>query len=158
MKNLKRHVATFLIAAAGMMAGNLLANRIDRWGTPAYADENSDVITAKAVELVDASGRRRILIGTSQEGSPGIWFFDQNGKSRLNLGVYEDGNPTVVLNDDQERAVEIFRTVGGTSAPVLVMKSGGTDRLIMGLTEGSADPYLVTYDGKGGTSAVFGHR
>ena len=88
------------------------------------------------------------MIGISGEGSPGIWFFDQNGKSRLNLGLYGDGNAMIVLNDESEQAVQIFRTVGAAAAPVLVMKAQGRDRIILGLN-GEKEPYFQVFNAKG---------
>jgi hypothetical protein len=156
MKRMSR-LSIFAYAALGMMAGYGLAANAGRFLPKAFADTGSDVVAARGFELVDDQGRRQILIATSNEGSPSIWFFDKNGKARLNLGLYGDGNAAVVLNDDAERAVEIFRTVGPRSAPVLVMKSNGTDRIIMGVND-AADPYLVTFDQKGGKKAVFGNN
>ena len=83
-------------------------------------------------------------MASTADGSPAIWFFDKNGKSRLNLGLYEDGNPFVVLNDQNELAVQILRSVGNENAPVLVMKSKGQDRMILGLYSGTlSDPSFV---------------
>jgi hypothetical protein len=124
--------------------------------TPAMADTGSDVVAARAFEMVDAQGRRQMLMATSNEGTPSIWFFDQNGKARLNLGLYADGNAAVVLNDGDERAVEIFRTVGARNVPVLVMKSQGQDRMILGLQEATQDPYFVYWDEKNQKRALFG--
>ncbi len=69
------------------------------------------------LEIIGADGRRQIVMGTSSEGSPGIWLYDRNGKVRLSLGLYGDNNASLVLNDESERAVEIFRTVGERSMP-----------------------------------------
>lgn len=140
----------FLVSVAGIFVGHWLSLRAEL--VPSVS-ASSGTVRAKQVELVDPQGRRRALIGTSGEGSPAIWFFDQNGKSRLNLGVYADGNPMIVLNDANEQAVQIFRTVGG-GEPVLVMKAGGRDRIILGLN-GEKNPYFEYYDAQGGRHEVF---
>ncbi len=114
-----------------------------------------DVTRARQVEVVDASGRRAIIIGTGGEGNPGVWFYDRNGKVRLSFGLYGDNNASMVLNDEQERAVEIFRTTG-TGDPVLVLKSEGSDRVIMGLKGRKADPAFVYFDAQGRKKALFG--
>ena len=74
----------------------------------------------------------------------------------MNLFIYEDGNAGIVLNDESERAVEIFRTFGGKSSPVLVMKAEGRDRIVMGLGPATQDPFLVYYDAAGAKTKVFG--
>ena len=84
-------------------------------------------------------------------------IFDRNGKARLSIGLYGDNNASVVLNDEREQAVQIFRTVGERSAPVLVMKSQGRDRIVMGLNGASQDPFLVLYGVDGAKQSVFGH-
>ena len=86
-----------------------------------------------------------------------IWIYDRNGKVRLSLGLYGDNNASVVLNDESEQAVEIFRTVGAHSAPVLVMKAQGRDRIVMGLDGPGQDPFLVLYGADGAKQRVFGH-
>ena len=122
----------------------------------AQGREAPALIAAQQVDIVDASNRRIITLGQSAEGSPGIWLFDRNGRARLNLGLYDDGNAAIVLNDDQERAVEIFRTVGPENNPVLVLKSEGKDRLVMGLTGATHDPFFVIYDANGAKKTLFG--
>jgi len=122
----------------------------------ADAGPGGRVVSTHQLEIIGADGRRQISMGTTSEGTPGIWLFDRNGKARVSIGLYRDGNAGIVLNDDQERAVEIFRTVGGNSSPVLVMKAEGRDRIIMGLTPSKQDPALVYYDAAGAKTRVFG--
>ena len=153
MGNAKSYLVAFVFSALGMFLGQTLARH---WNATTEASTSPDILTASRFELVDAAGKRQILMATSSEGSPAIWFFDKNGRARLNLGLYGDGNASIVLNDDQERAVEILRTVGPGSAPYLVMKSGGRDRIVMGLGGVGQDPFLVYYDPKGGMQTVFG--
>lgn len=156
MPNWRLRLVAFVFSALGMLAGQWLA-RPSKPTTPlAEASETSGTVSASSFELVDATGRRQILMATAGEGSPAIWFFDKNGKARLNLGLYGDNNAFIVLNDDQERAVQIFRTVGPRSAPYLVMKSGGQDRIVMGLDGVAQDPFLVYYESNGRMQTVFG--
>ena len=154
MPDWKRHLVAFVFSALGMLAGHWLGRPgtlpTARAGTPAGA------VPVQSFELADTQGRRRILIATSSEGSPGMWFFDGSGKARLSLGLYGDNNAFVVLNDDQERAVQILRTLGPQSAPYLVMKAEGRDRIVMGLGGAAQDPFLVHYDAKGTMQTVFG--
>lgn len=156
MPHWKRHLVAFVFSALGMLTGQWLGRPGNATLPTADASTTASAESVPSFELVDAQGRRRILMATSSEGSPAIWFFDGNGKARLNLGLYGDNNAFVVLNDDQERAVQILRTLGPRSAPFLVMKSEGRDRIVMGLGGAAQDPFLVHYDAKGAMQTVFG--
>jgi hypothetical protein len=153
---LKSSLSTFFLAAAGMMVGARLSHFADAWLPAAHAAETRDVLSTQGLELVDKDGRRQILIAMTDGGTPGVWFFDRQGKARLNLGIYDDGHAAVVLNDVNEQAVQIFRTVGAENRPVLVMKSGGRDRIVMGLNGAAAEPFLVTYNEQGAKTTLFG--
>ncbi|HTO47052.1 MAG TPA: hypothetical protein VML91_05385 [Burkholderiales bacterium] len=145
---------TFLLSALGGFLGYLIAHHSVGMGSAVAATQT---ISATRIELVDSRGMRQIVMGTSAEGSPAIWFFDRHGKNRLNLGLYGDGNAEVVLNDDSERAVQILRSVGSASAPVLVQKSSGTDRLVMGIGWAvDREPFLALYDAQGTKRTLFG--
>jgi len=145
------------LSAVGMMLGHGLAGLLERSSVgPAQAASEVSVVSTRALEVVGADGRRQIVMGTSSEGSPGIWIYDRNGKVRLSLGLYGDNNASIVLNDSREQAVQIFRTVGERSVPVLVMKAQGRDRLVMGLTEPKQEPFLVLYGPDGAKQSVFG--
>lgn len=150
------YVFVFLVAAVGMLAGHLIGSHIDKIVPPVLA-QTGDGIATHDLEIVGPDGKRQILMATTSEGSPGIWFFDRNGKARMNLGLYGDGNAFIVLNDENDQAVQIFRTVGGTNAPVLVMKSHGQDRIVLGLNFTSTEPFFVYYDDKGTKTKVFGN-
>jgi hypothetical protein len=47
--------------------------------------------------------------------------------------------------------------VGAQAAPVLVMKSRGRDRIVMGLDGTRRDPFLFRYGADGAKQSVFGH-
>jgi hypothetical protein len=149
-----------LFSAFGMFLGYWVASHtlVAKSEANFPASMQGNVVSAQAVELVDGSGRRQVVMATSSEGSPGIWFFDKNGKARLSMGLYQDNNAVIVLNDENEQAVQIFRTVGSQSAPVLVMKAHGRDRIVMGLNSSTGqEPFLVLYDAQGVKQTVFGH-
>jgi hypothetical protein len=150
-----RIILTFVVAAAGMIVGQWVGDQWRDVAKPLTA-QTSETLTTQNLEIVNAGGKRVILLGTSAEGLPGIWFFDAAGKVRLNLGIYPDGNSFVVLNDQNELATQILRTVGAKNAPVVVMKSGGQDRIVMGLNFTDANPFFVFYDDKGAKTNVFG--
>ncbi len=161
MNKLRSHLCVIVLSAIGMIGGHWLAAHLP-WPT-AHAEaqagltSRASVLSTHMLEIVGVDGRRQIVMGTSGEGSPGIWIFDRNGKVRLSIGLYGDNNASVVLNDEREQAVQIFRTVGERSAPVLVMKSRGRDRIVMGLSGASQDPFLVLYGADGAKQSVFGH-
>ncbi len=161
MSTLRAHLSIIALSAFGMIVGHAVAEHLPRPSASAEARSGpatqGDVLSTHMLEVVGADGRRQIVMGTSGEGSPGIWIFDRNGKARLSIGLYGDNNASVVLNDESEQAVQIFRTVGERSAPVLVMKSQGRDRIVMGLNGASQDPFLVLYGVDGAKQSVFGH-
>jgi hypothetical protein len=151
------NVGAFVFSAAGLLLGHWIASRsptVEARGEPAPAE---GVVSAREIELVDAQGRRLVLMATSAEGRPGMWFYDRNGKARLSLGLYGDDNASLVLNDDHEQAVQIFRTLGPRSDPFLVMKAQGRDRIILGLGGPDANPFLVYYDADGTKRTAFGN-
>jgi len=161
MSTLRSHLSIIVLSAFGMIVGYAVAEYLPWPSASAEARSGpapqGDVLSTHMLEVVGADGRRQIVMGTSGEGSPGIWIFDRNGKARLSIGLYGDNNASVVLNDEREQAVQIFRTVGERSAPVLVMKSQGRDRIVMGLNGASQDPFLVLYGVDGAKQSVFGH-
>jgi len=153
MESRPSYLLAFVFSALGMVAGHLVARG---WEATTEASTTATTLSASRFELVDARGRRQVLMDTSAEGSPAVWFFDKNGKARLNVGLYGEDNAFLVLNDDHESAVGIFRTLGAASDPFLVMKSEGRDRIVMGLAGAGHDPFLVYYDANGVQQTVFG--
>ena len=158
MDKLRPRLWVIVLSAIGMLLGQWVAGYLPSSFASPKADSASvkQTISTRELEIVGADGRRQIVMGTSREGTPALWLFDKNGKARISVGLYEDGNAGIVLTDDQERAVEIFRTVGGDSSPVLVMKAEGRDRIVMGLAPAKRDPFLVYYDAAGAKTRVFG--
>jgi len=159
MKKLGSHLSVVVLSAVGMVLGHYLSSYLD-WTTMSAAARPGSavsVVSTRTLEVVGADGRRQLVMGTGTEGSPGIWIYDRNGKVRLSLGLYGDNNASIVLNDESEQAVQIFRTVGQRSLPVLVMKAQGRDRIVMGLNGPGQDPFLVLYGADGAKQSVFGH-
>lgn len=151
---LRSSAFTVLFSALGVILGLWAAPHLNL-GTP-NAEASAEALSTQSLQIVDAAGHRRILMTTVGGGNPAIWFFDKNGKYKLNLGLYDDDNAFIVLNDPSEQAVGIFRTVEGNNSPVLVMKSAGQDRMILGLDAGkNSDPFLASYDSTGAKKNVF---
>jgi len=150
---------TFFVAVAGALTGIWLGGRVGLVPSAnAQSPSAPGVVSTRALEVVDAGGHRQILLTTTPEGSPGIWLMDKNGRARLNIALYGDDNATIVLNDENERAVQVLRTMGKQAAPVLVMKSRGLDRLVVGVnwTGPKDEPFMVFYDDQGNKRQVFG--
>jgi hypothetical protein len=61
-------------AAAAVQAGT----------TPAQQES----VSASRIRLVDAAGRARAELAMSQDGGPGLFFYDTKGRNRLVLGLY----------------------------------------------------------------------
>ena len=159
MNKLGSYLLVIVLSAVGMVLGHYVGSRLEWATTSAVAQTTSavSVVSTRTLEVVGADGRRQLVMGTGTEGSPGIWIYDRSGKVRLSLGLYGDNNASIVLNDESEQAVEIFRTVGPHSVPVLVMKAQGRDRIVMGLDGPGQDPFLVLYGTDGAKQRVFGN-
>jgi hypothetical protein len=151
MNKLGSYLCVIVLSAVGMMLGHWLGTHLEGTTVSVEAQPASEVsvVSARTLEVVGADGRRQIVMGTSAEGSPGIWIYDRNGKVRLSLGLYGDNNASIVLNDQSEQAVQIFRTVGERRAQ-------GRDRIVMGLNGPGQDPFLVLYGADGAKQSVFG--
>ncbi|HTF34216.1 MAG TPA: hypothetical protein VK714_11030 [Myxococcota bacterium] len=111
-----------------------------------------DTLSAHRLRLLDETGKPRAELALSQEGGPGLFFYDTEGRNRLVLGLYaptESEYPFVVLNDTHKHAAGIFRLFGPQETPVVVLKNKGQDRSIYGLNPNSTEPFLTTLDGDG---------
>ena len=123
------------------------------------APQLQDTLSARRLRLVDAAGNPRAELALSQEGGPGLFFYDTQGRNRLVLGLYapaESEYPFVVLNDTQQHAAGIFRLFGSYETPVIVLKNKGRDRSILGLNPNSMEPFLTTFGNDGKKTDVFG--
>jgi len=157
-------VGVFSGFLGGLMGAYVLGHpeRINTWAplAAAAATTERDVISARRIRLIDASGRARAELAMSPDGGPGIFFYDTNGRNRLVLGLYppaESEYPFVVLNDTQQQAAGILRLYGGRETPVVVLKSKGRDRSVYGLNPNSTEPFLVNYSNDGNKTSAFGN-
>ncbi len=92
---------------------------------------NAQTVSGNNFELRDPHGALTAQLTTSSEGTPGLFFFDANRTVRISVGLYPDGAPGVVLNDDTGKAAAIVRLVQNNGNPVVVLKEGGQDKLIL---------------------------
>jgi len=160
----KFYLAGLLSGFIGGLFGAYVLTHVERGATgvrlpTAPIATQQQVISAQRIRLMDADGRARAELAMSQDGGPGIFFYDTKGRNRLELGLYspaENEYPFVVLNDAQLRAAGIFRLYGGRETPVVVLKNQGRDRSIYGLNPNSTDPFLVNYSRDGKKTSAFG--
>jgi hypothetical protein len=118
-----------------------------------------DTVSVRRLRLMDETGKPRAELAFSQEGGPGLFFYDTQGRNRLVLGLYapaESEYPFVVLNDTKQHAAGIFRLFGQYETPVVVLKNNGQDRSILGLNPTSTEPFLTTFGDDGKKTDVFG--
>jgi len=126
-----------ILGRAGAFAALLLAS-----ATAARAQSFS----ATSYELRGPNGKTAALLAMAPNGTPGLWLMDPEGRPRLVLNLYPENDyaPGFGMNDEQGRAVGLFRMAGPNHSPVLVFKSDGQDRMVLGLdmNEAGRAPFL----------------
>ncbi len=130
-----------------------------RAASPLPVAQREDTLSVHRLRLLDEAGKPRAELALSQEGGPGLFFYDTEGRNRLVLGLYapaENEYPFLVLNDTQRHAAGIFRLFGQYETPVVVLKNKGQDRSILGLNPNSIEPFLTTFGNDGKKTDVFG--
>ena len=68
--------------------------------------EDTDVVTTRALEIVDAQGVPRIIMSTFSNGSPTLVFLDEDGDQRAWIFLADDGSPNLILSDKPKIALE----------------------------------------------------
>lgn len=68
--------------------------------------EDTDVVTTRALEIVDAQGVPRIIMSTFSTGSPTLVFLDENGDQRAWIFLADDGSPNLIMSDEPKIALE----------------------------------------------------
>ena len=159
---LKVYLASTLSGFIGGLLSAYILVHFDRAAAvqAATTPAQQESVSASRIRLVDAAGKARAELAMSQDGGPGLFFYDTQGRNRLVLGLYspaESEYPFVVLNDTQQRAAGIFRLFGGRETPVVVLKNQGRDRSIYGLNPNSTEPFLVEYSNDGKKTSLFGN-
>ncbi len=163
MKN--ANVTGILLAFLGGIVGAYVLVHMDHGGTAlpaasAAATLQQNIVTARDVRLVDATGKVRAELTLAGDGDPALFFFDREGRNRMVLGLYSPAEgelPFVVLNDTKQHAAGIFRLFGARETPVVVLKNEGQDRSIYGLNPSSTDPFIVNIAPDGKKNNVFGN-
>ena len=70
------------------------------------AETGSDLISTRALEIVDAQGVPRIIMSTFSNGSPTLVFLDEDGDQRAWIFLADDGSPNLILSDKPKIALE----------------------------------------------------
>lgn len=79
------------------------------------ADNSSDILRAKAFQLVDKAGIVRGELKSEDDGRPGLYFRDQDGKQRFTIGMFAAGNPMIYMVADDGETAQVSRAPGGKS-------------------------------------------
>ena len=98
------------------------------WVGAQHAASQTDIqsnVKARSIDVYDNSNKRRLGLGMSQEGNPGIWLYDPSDKARVHLGIDGGVKPEVWFADET-----------------------GAIRMHVG-TNGSGDPGIWIYDASG---------
>ncbi len=78
-------VGVFSGFVGGLIGAFVLGHpeRVNNWAplAVAAAATQQDVVSARRIQLVDASGRARAELAMSPDGGPGIFFYDTKAKT-----------------------------------------------------------------------------
>src|SRR5260370_35406018 len=98
MDKIRSHLFVISLSATGMLFGHWLAGHLPELSPSAAAEQASapQVVSAHALEVVGADGRRQILMGPSGEGAPATWPSDKNANARTRIGLQRAHNPRAV--------------------------------------------------------------
>jgi hypothetical protein len=153
LEALRRDVARFdrrarLCALAGAAAAVLLALFC---AGVRQAQSQSASLAVRAVVLIDASNRQRIVLGSDNAGRPGIWLRDESGKDRMYFGFgAQPATPQFSLGDEtgRPRLAVAFGMERGD--PQVTLADGtGTTRAYLGFGVQLRTPQFVLNDERG---------
>lgn len=91
-------------------------------------DDVTDVVRARAIELVDDAGRAHVSLMMEENGQSVFRMFDSSGAIRLKIGASSDGSGLLLLDDRTEPAVHILAGHAGTS---LTLVERGKEKRIL---------------------------
>ena len=161
--------------AGGVLGGVLTEIRIAKSVVAAEfaGTQGSAVVTARQVNLVDASGAlRAVLSARDERGMASLAFYDFEGQVRNVVGVEDDGRPflrlltndgrrrllatlenddaLVIVGDEADRSA-VFGSVGGS--PVINFGVGGVKRVRLQLNR-TGQPSFGLFDAEGRRGAT----
>jgi hypothetical protein len=85
---------------------------------PAPAKQVSDVVRARAIELVDGRGQQRAQIKVEPSGEVVFRLRDQDGEIRVKLGASRTGSGLLLLDEATEPGVQLLAGKRETSVKV----------------------------------------
>ena len=137
----------FMVSMLGGMIGSMVFS-----STPLHAERTKAAFSEMTVYNQDGVRIGLITPGRVQQGT--LWLFDDRGDFRIQMGTYENpgerGQPLIGMHDNGKNLRTLMRLHGDTDSPVLIMKDKqGYDRLVMGLREGTEEPYLEYTNAEG---------
>lgn len=150
----------FLAISGGLVGGFLYGS----FRAPSASADEPRLIRAKAVEVVDSSGRRIGYWGSTANGAV-LSVLDRGGKERAEFGVAASGLPVLRLNGaDGNPLVSLELRPSGK--PLLVMSEPAFHgRVILGTNEPDAparqaenDAWVLQFQGNGRPFATIGMR
>ncbi len=126
---------------------SLVAVGVLAFGVQQAASQN-DILRARGLEIIDASGTVRISLGIQQDGTAEILLSELAGRGRLWVNVRPDGTPGVVIADSSGRGRIWF--VASPDRPSGVVLSDGLGRGRVWLNASpDGTPGLVLVDNSG---------
>lgn len=81
----------------------------------------------RSLEIIDASGNRRMQVTSEPDGEVVLRLRDRNGTIRVKLGAGGDGSGLLLLDNAPEPGVHILATKRGTS---LTLKKGAAETVL----------------------------
>lgn len=114
------------------------------WKTEQYEGaERMNELQVSRIEVVDAQGRPRIILGMDADGHPSVAIHDVHGAPRLSLGLAEGDAATIrVAGSDNGPAAELAATPDGFAGLTLMRKNGEPLAILEVEAGPDARPYL----------------
>jgi hypothetical protein len=103
-------MVAFMSLNVVLLLGMLLLVR-----SAAVAQAVSSVLRARAIELVDDSGRVRAQLDVAPGGEVVFRLRDASGTIRVKIGASEDGSGLVLLDESTEPGIHMLATRASTS-------------------------------------------
>jgi hypothetical protein len=96
--------------------------------------QSADVVTCKALRIVDEGGKVRIIAAVTPSGQASIALLDKQGKSRVSCSTFEDGNAAVKLSDANGQLRVTLGTRARGDGVIEWLDQSGKIRLAAGTT------------------------
>jgi len=114
-------------AVVSLIAVNLIV-MIFVFAERGSALEYGSVLRGRGLELADAGGQVRVRISMESTGEVALRLFDESGRIRVKMGASKDGSGLVLLNDSTEVGVHLLAKDTGTSLKLI---ENGRERVVL---------------------------